>query len=280
MKKVKILIGVPLLGWSHEFASSFIKFWTSILTHNTLNYEVAYEFKHRRPIDLAEEELADDAIATGCTHLLLMDDDVYDVTVSDLQKLVTADKDVIGGIMHAGGFPYAMCAFRRYDRNTSVASQPRQKGALRLYEVPPEQQHGIQPVDLIPFAFTLFKTSVFKHVPKPWFKYDKQTPTDSYFADTVLNAGMDYFAHFDVWVNHRGITRETRREWYNLGMKKNEASMLTNNNVIHIDGSTMQRHESYMRLKMANAEKERLKHDSDKIAGRFHSLNNVEVLNG
>mgnify|MGYP001559440844 CR=1 FL=1 len=29
----KILIGVPILSWSHEFATSFLNFWTGLMTY-------------------------------------------------------------------------------------------------------------------------------------------------------------------------------------------------------------------------------------------------------
>ena len=32
-KVVKILIGVPILAWTHEFATSFLAFWTDLMTY-------------------------------------------------------------------------------------------------------------------------------------------------------------------------------------------------------------------------------------------------------
>ena len=61
--------------------------------------------------------------STGSTHLLLMDDDIYDVTANDLFTLLEADKEVIGGIMFTSGFPHAMCAFRRFDLTKKVKEQ-------------------------------------------------------------------------------------------------------------------------------------------------------------
>ncbi len=252
----KILIGVPILAWTHEFATSFLEFWTSCITYKSQGrrFHVGYKFMYRMPVHKAEEELAELAVNSGCTHLLLMDDDIYDVTVGDLLKLLDADKDVIGGIMHASGFPYAMCAFRRYDPSTRVADQPILKGPARLYEVPPEQRSGIQRVDLIPFAFTLIKTSVFGRIAKPWFSPNTQAPTDSWFADTVLDAGLEYYAHFDVWLNHRGVTRENQPLWVQMGMikarKEQRAIVLTQ--------EEMKRHEAMMRIRLEEAE-QRLK---------------------
>jgi len=153
----KILIGVPILAWTHEFAQSFLNFWTDLMTyqHKGRKFHIGYHFMYRVPVHKAEETLAQMAVDSGCTHLLLMDDDIYDVTVKDFLTLLDADKDVVAGVMHTSGFPYAMCAFRRYDTKTKVADQPILKGPARLYEVPPEQRKGLQKVDLVPFGFTL-----------------------------------------------------------------------------------------------------------------------------
>lgn len=250
----KILIGVPILAWTHEFATSFLAFWTDLMvfSHKKRRFHVGYSFEFRRPVHMAEENLADLAVRGGCSHLLLMDDDIYDVKADDLMKLLDADKDVVGGIMHASGFPYAMCAFRRYDRKTRVADQPILKGPARLYEVPPEQRTGIQKVDLIPFGFTLIKTRVFKDLKKPWFTCNTQAPTDSWFADRMLDKKFDYYAHFGVWLNHRGVTRENQPLWAQMGFieaqkKEGRAVVLT--------PAEMRTHEAMMRMKLEEAER-------------------------
>jgi hypothetical protein len=250
----KVLIGVPILAWSHEFATSFLSFWTELMTCKVegLKFHVGYEFKYRRPVHMAEEELAEHAINTGCTHLLLMDDDIYDVTARDFCSLLMANKDVVSGIMHASGFPYAMCAFRRYNLDTKVAEQPILKGPARLYEVPPEQRVGLQKVDLVPFCFTMIKTEVFKKLRKPWFTCNTQAPTDSWFADTILSKGLEYYAHFDVWLNHRGVTQYNVGKWVELGMVDTQAK--NKGNVVHLTQEEMQRHEAVMRMKLEDAE--------------------------
>jgi len=251
----KILIGVPILAWTHEFAESFLSFWTSLMTyqHKGRKFHVGYKFMYRRPVHMAEEELAQFALDAGCTHLLLMDDDIYDVTPEDLLKLLDADKDVISGIMYASGFPHAMCAFRRYDPNAKVADQPILKGPCRLYEVPPEQRVGAQPIDLVPFCFTLIKTDVFRKIERPWFTCNTQAPTDSWFMDAVMAKGIKPFAHFDVWLNHRGVTKDNQPLWVQMGMQK--AQKAGGASVVGLTPEEMQRHEAFMRVKLEAAEK-------------------------
>ena len=260
----KVLIGVPILSWTHEFATSFLNFWTDLMTYKEkgVKFHVGYMFMYRKPVHMAEEMLAEHAINTGCTHLLLMDDDIYDVTAKDFVALLKADKDVVGGIMHASGFPHAMCAFRRFNLDTKVADQPLLKGPARLYEIPVEQRSGLQKADLIPFCFTMIKTDVFKRLRKPWFTCNTQAPTDSWFADTILTKGMEYYAHFDVWLNHRGVTRHNVQKWQELGLVN--AQVKGSGGLINLTPEEMKRHEAIMRVKLEEAERQAKKKLVDK----------------
>lgn len=264
----KILLGVPVLAWTHEFATSFLELWTSIMTAGGKGRNLAcgYKFEYRKPVHMAQEALAEFAVASGCTHLLLMDDDIYDVRVEDIFKLIDADKDVVGGIMYTSGFPHAMCAFRRYNLDTRVADQPILDGAARLYEIPEDQRVGLQECDLIPFGFTLIKTEVFKKIQKPWFQCNTQAPTDSWFMDSIMDAGIKPYAHFDVWLNHRGVKRDNRHLHVQIGMIEAQKK----SNVITLSPEDMNRHMMAMDLKLKEAEKERKVRDV--AAQPFHNI--------
>lgn len=251
----RILIGIAILSWDHRFAMSFLSFWTELMTYDVAgrHFQVSYYFAHRRPVQMAQEEIAQHAIDCGCTHVLYIDDDIFDLKVSDFLTLLDADKDVVGGIMYTGGFPYAMCAFRRYDTDKKVAEMPVLKGPARLYEIPPDQRIGAVECDLIPFGFTMMKTSIFSKIPKPWFTCDTIAPTDSRFCDAIMDAGIKPYAHFDVWLNHRGVTRDNRDLYYQIGMKENEKNMCEQ--AIMITPEEAKKLEQVMSQKMVDAEK-------------------------
>ena len=250
----RILIGVPILMWDHRFAISFLNFWTELMmyNHKGRKFQVSYYFAYRRPVQMAQEEIVQHAINCGCTHVLIMDDDIFDFKVQDLFALLDADKDVVGGIMFTGGFPYSMCAFRRYDTDKKVAEMPILKTPARLYEVPPEQRKGVVEVDLIAFAFILMKTSIFAKIPKPWFKCDCTAPTDSYFCDALMDAGIKPCAHFDVWMNHKGITRETQPYWMQIGIIDNQKAY--GNEMIVVPPEEAKRVEIVMAQKLVESE--------------------------
>jgi len=282
----RILIVVPVLSISYEFFKSFLAFWHQIMLRERdgkSRYEVGYHFIYRKPVHLAEIEGVNVAKHNKCTHILFMDDDIYDVTPKMLDKLVDADKDVISGVMYASGFPYAMCTFRRFNTETTVCSQPVQKGMYRLYEIPcycpycfHEQKivtlqswdakfcpicrrdlpadFAVQPVDLIPFPFTLMKLSVFDRIRKPWFHCTTVFPTDSWFADRCIEAGIQQYAHMLVRLNHRGINDVTRPHRFNEGMALSQQKGGT----VQITPEQINLHQRIMEEKLEMAE-EKLK---------------------
>lgn len=254
----RILIGIAILTWDHKFALSFLNFWTQLMTYNVVGrkFQISYYFAYRRPVQMAQEEIAQHAMNCGCSHVLYIDDDIFDLKVEDLFKLLDADKDVVGGIMYTGGFPYSMCAFRRYDTDKKVADMPTIYGIARLYEIPPEQRNGVVECDLIPFGFTLMKLSVFNKIPKPWFQCDCTAPTDSYFCDAIMKAGVKPFAHFDVWLNHKGVNRDNRDLYHQIGNIEN--SKIIGDQMMTLTPEEGKRVEMLMAQKLIEAE-ERIK---------------------
>ena len=270
--KMRIMIAVPLLQVSYEFFESFLKFWTALCMNRDPRYEITYHFAYRKPVHMAEEYLVKTAMFNKCTHILLMDDDIFDVTVDDLNKLIDAKVPFISGVMHASKFPHAMCVFRRYDPSKRVIDMPADNSMYRLYEVPatcPHCQYGqshwdvhfcvncgeeidisIQDVDLVPFPFTLIDLHVFDKVKKPWFHCTNEYPTDSWFCDRLLEAGIKPKAHMLVRLNHAGITDETKPHFSNMGLAK----MGKTKAIVNLSQDLMDVHQTLLYNKMKQAE--------------------------
>jgi hypothetical protein len=231
-----------------------------------------YHFAYRKPVHMAEEYLVKIAQHNKCTHILLMDDDIFDITPRDLDLLVNADKDFISGVMHASKFPHAMCVFRRYDTTKRVIDMPADTSMYRLYEVPalcPDckapQSHwdakfcvscghaidiAVQECDLVPFPFTLIKLSVFDKVKQPWFHCTNGYPTDSWFCDRLLEAGIKPYAHMLVRLNHAGITDETKPFYMQMGL----ARMQRQKAVVHLSPEQMDIHQTLLMNRMREVE--------------------------
>ncbi len=253
--KMRILIGVPMLAVSFEFFESFLKFWTELVLKGDPRYEISYLFAYRKPVHMAEEWLIKQAQYNKCTHILLMDDDIFDVTAADLNKL-----------------PHAMCTFRRYDRSKRVIDMPADTSMYRLYEIPctctkcnHPQSHWdvkfcpvcgetlnleIQPVDLVPFPFTLIDLKVFDKIKLPWFHCTNGYPTDSWFCDRCLEVGIQPYAHMTVRLNHAGITDATKPHFMQMGMVKAQQSKA----VVHLSPQQMDLHQSLLFNKMKEVE--------------------------
>lgn len=271
--KLRIMIGIPMLAVSYEFFESFLKFWTALVTTRDPRYEITYHFAYRKPVHMAEEYLVKTALFNKCTHILLMDDDIFDVTPADLHKLIDAKKEMISGVMHASKFPHAMCVFRRYDRSKKVIDMPSDTSMYRLYEVPATCVHcnhpqthwdskfcpacggkndlSVQECDLVPFPFTLIDLKVFDKVKKPWFHCTNEYPTDSWFCDRLLEVGITPYAHMLVRLNHAGVTDETKPHFVAMGMAK----MNKTKSVVVLSPEQMDIHQQLLVSRMDAVEK-------------------------
>lgn len=272
--KMRIMIGIPMLAVSYEFFNSFLKFWTELCIKRDPRYEVTYLFAYRKPVHMAEEWLIKQALFNKCTHVLLMDDDIFDVTAADLHKLIDAKKDFISGVMHASQFPHAQCTFRRYDRTKKVIDMPADNTMYRLYEIPalcPKCSHGqshwdakfcpacgeeidiaIQPVDLVPFPFTLINLAIFDRIKQPWFHCTNGYPTDSWFCDRALEAGIQPYAHMLVRLNHAGVTDETKPHFMQMGMAKAARAKT----IVNLSPEQMDIHQNLLHNKMKEVEEQ------------------------
>jgi len=270
----RIMIGVPILSYSHDFVESFLKFWTSLCLMENKEFQIGYHFMYRKPVHMAEIELIRLAQFNKCTHILLMDDDIYDVTLADLQKLIKADKDVISGVMYASKFPYAMCVFRRFDVTKKVIDMPADNTMFRLYEIPcmcvkcgfgmshwdakfcpvcgTENNNMIQKADLVPFPFTLIKLSIFDKLKEPWFHCTPGYPSDSWFCDRCHEAGVEIYAHMGVRLNHNGVTDLTRPYLMNMETEKRRAQ--NHKGIVPISAEDMEKHQYMLYNKMKEAE--------------------------
>jgi len=276
--KLRILIGVPILTYSHEFVQGFLRFWTQLCNMRSPDgkspFQVGYHFLHRKPVHLAETELVKLALWNKCTHILFMDDDIYDVTLADLQKLIDAKKEVISGVMYASGFPYAMCVFRRYDTQKKVIDMPSDNTLTRLYEVPcqcPKCGFGmshwdakfcpvsgatcdnlLQKADLIPFPFTLIDLKIFEKLKKPWFHCSDAYPSDSWFCDRCHEAGIPLYGHMAVRLNHRGVTDLTRHFLQERDLALKRAT--NDGGLVNVTEDEMAKHQFILNKKMKEAE--------------------------
>jgi len=269
----RIMLGIPILTYTHEFVDCFLKFWTDLNTAEDADYEVGYHFVHRKPVHMADQVIVDMALYNKCTHVLFIDDDITGYNKKMLDDMLKADKDVIAGVMYASKFPHAMCIFRRYDREKKVIDMPVDNSMFRLYEVPctcsncgvnlpvwgqyycghcgAKQNNLIQKADLVPFCFTLMKTDIFAKIKQPWFHCTTKYPADSWFSDRCIEAGIQQYGNMGVRLTHAGVNDSNKNAYFQIGLEQNKQR---GTGLIAIGQEEMDKHQYLLNQKMKEAE--------------------------
>jgi GT2 family glycosyltransferase len=166
-------------------------------------------------------------LKTDNTHLLFIDDDMtFDQT--SLNRLLARDVDIVTGLAHQRGEPYAPCVF---------LANPETK---LVYPLEPADNSGLVEIDTMGAFFTLIKRHVLENVPGPWYKYGDTTlgygcddgvgadergiGEDVYFGLKCKLAGWGVYCDTNVYVEHIGqeqmITRELAKEYRESGKQK------------------------------------------------------------
>lgn len=176
----------------------------------------------------ANNEIWNIALRHKFTHILRIDDDVWNVPMDGFSKLYAADKDVIGAAYPNRRFPYTVCALNRTTEDSLVDTSS--QGNLTLKAV---QNYGyagedILPCDLVGFGMTLIKVAPFKYLERPMYKGQETCPDDTYFAQVCLDNNIKQFVHFGVRLHHRHVTFANNGHLYNADVlayteKKNAA---------------------------------------------------------
>jgi hypothetical protein len=160
-------------------------------------------------IDEARNNLVRQALADGCSHLLMCDtDQVY--PRDTLNKLMAHGVDICGVIVH-----------RRYPPFDPILLRADKRKADRYVHVGDEEMFSgdLIEVDATGTGCLLINMSVFNLVPEPWFKIDEQAGKpvgeDIYFCWKARNAGVSIHIDTSVRVGHLS-TMEIDRALYEI----------------------------------------------------------------
>ena len=205
---MKVLIGLPIIFWRHDFVLGWMDFHRELYSQQDI--EIKVDIHYRKPVHIAQQKMAERALGEGYDYLLMIDDDIYNPSLEGLKKLIEADKDVIGGAQFASGFPYQLCALKRFDTSKTMMEVRRSKDPRKMYEV--TEREGVQPTDLLTLGFTLIKVDFLRRMDRPHFDCNIEYETDFYFCNKCIEMGVTPYVHFDVSLNHRGIFRETKSD--------------------------------------------------------------------
>lgn len=171
------------------------------LVHNVKDVPFEVDFVLRMGCDIVGSRvwLVKNAIKYGATHVLFVDHDMY-FPPDTLQRLMDADKDIIGGQYNFRQFPL---------RSTSIPEGTE----------PTDGEYRVDPKTLPdkPFkcitlgtGLLLIKTSVFEKIPEPWFQFSRNAEgelvqgEDTYFCVQARKAGFDVWCDPTLGVKHIG----------------------------------------------------------------------------
>lgn len=254
----KVLVGIAVVDWRDEFVQSYANFRVE-MNSVPKNYQISFASIYRNQLDVAQNRLAEEAVKGGYTHLLLIEDDLYNFKKVHLDKLLQDDLDVIGAAYFGSTFPHDLIAMRKFDPKEKLIDVGSMAGK-HLYCLPADKCNGVQEVDLMGFGFTLIKTSVFSMIEKPYFDMTHEYNSDAYFYDKCHKSNIKTCVDFSVVLNHRGVTPENRNAYYQIGMidKKYDA-MLPESKKIFDNEEEAKQYEAEVAERIKIAEEERAK---------------------
>lgn len=178
---------------------------------DVIRYRTFYKALHR-----AQQSALDIAKNTeGVTHMLFTEDDHWGYPSNGLKVLLEADRDVIGCPSYFKHHPWNLMAMQKRDKSKTLL---RRENILT-----PARGSGIQEVDLITWAFTLVKMSVFERMEEAGlrpFACWGDTPTDSYFCQYCADLGIPIHAYMDHIIPHGDLPPGARHKARNLHDKQ------------------------------------------------------------
>jgi len=127
------------------------------------------------------------AVKKGCDYIFMVDDDMI-YPEDTLERLLEANKDIIGGV-----------AYTKYEKQELVV------------EYLDEKKEGLFKAKAVGGGVLLIKCDVFKKIPQPWYGY-KWTEhgaismsNDWFFCEKARKAGFDIWCDTRILAGHIGL---------------------------------------------------------------------------
>lgn len=181
---MKIAIGIPTNRLIKPKTAESVM---NLVAHSKHDYQILVS---TRGYNTSENRnwIAAQACQRGCDYLFFVDDDMI-LPEDTLERLLEAEKDIIGGVY-----------LTKYELQAPV------------YELLPGTmgQEEVFEVAAIGTGAMLIKTDVFKKLPQPWFKYEwndngsVKRSHDWIFCEDARNAGFKVWADPKIDIKHIG----------------------------------------------------------------------------
>ena len=232
-EKAPIVVCVPFMKPQERHLEHFEEWYAANrVKHNLVRVRIFWRALHQaqgRAVQMARE--------IGASHILFTEDDQWGMPVDGLDVLLEADKDVIGFRSYFKKYPFLSMAFRKKDPSLDMVE--RHPNFQQIEGV--GSGDPIQKVDLISWAFTLVKMSVFDRMREAWgrvtvkqdflkavldgdpiaiaqaqaltadacgldpFECWGKVPTDSYFSQYCEDIGIERWCHFGYIIGNGDV---------------------------------------------------------------------------
>lgn len=149
-------------------------------------------------------------------YILRIDDDMHSIPDDAVEKLLTADKDVIGAAYPNRRWPFFPAAMNRTKDLSLIEICLKSDRCLKY--VQGLEAGEIVPCDIVGFGMTLIKTEKFKLMPRPIYLGNEDVPDDTYFAQLCLDNGIQQYVHFGVKVSHAHVDFNNNGYLYSAGV--------------------------------------------------------------
>jgi len=170
---------------------------------NKAKYDLELHWEMGRPLHQVQRDAVEKARAIGASHVLWTEHDHWGYPEDGLDHLLAADKDVIGHMTYMRNYPFLPMNMRKVDPKLTFLAQHR--NLRSFYPTMP-----IEETDLLTWAFTLTKVSVFDRMEEaglnPW--QWNEVPTDSYFCQYCEDLNIPRYVHAGFCVNHGDVPKE------------------------------------------------------------------------
>ena len=175
------------------------QFMVSFLQQDIPDYRLIVP-QYPGKIDAVRNNLVDQALMAGCTHLLLTDTDQIFFDKNTVYKLLSHDKPVVAARVHRRYPPFDPLMLRGKIGELQSLSYDEIEAAI--------ENEDLVEVDATGCGCVLYDTRVFLTIEPPWFemptnpKTGMQIGEDIYFCKKIKDAGFPIFVDAGIEVGH------------------------------------------------------------------------------
>ena len=149
--------------------------------------EIADMFLHPEKPRLPQTPNGLPEIYKQCSHLLFLDDDML-FPPNTIEKLLSDDVPLVGGLYFARNEPHLPIAYHKVEGNQWVAVT--------------QWKAGLQYVDAVGTGCMLIRRDVLEKMERPYFKFDDVMGEDMFFCEQAKKLGYDVVLDADVKCRH------------------------------------------------------------------------------